>query len=456
MTIDKYLSYRGDLQAIAGVGADLAFVTLHADRQPTGLYRLDSDKLVLTCAVLPEGGRCLAVDEPNVWVGGSDGRVYLCPPAASPAPRGPTFTDPIVALALLKNDRLAVLAGMRVTILNRADGKALQTLELTEVGACLAVAPTGDWLVVGCDKGTIAVFEAESKPDFAHSAADRLHEGAVTALLFEANDLRFLSAGADLKLLSTYARGNLEPEDRGRGNNHADRVTGLAGWVQGRFYTGGRDSTLKAWPPGQGTRPVTHKDGVAKVVTLTLVTIHTKPHVVIACEDNTLRIFSLDDEAKFGELTHRIHDAIATAKNELAATDATRREAALKTLADYGDAVSLGIIGERMTSDGDHTVRLFAAKLLKPRRSIRARRSCWRRGWPKPSRRSARPASTGCAGIAAMPICTPSISPSRPRSPTSASSPCKRSKRWRPRTIRRSPACRAQSTPTRSRCARRR
>jgi ParB family chromosome partitioning protein len=364
MTIDKYLSYRGDLQAIVGVGADLAFVTLHADRQATGLYRLDIDKLILTKVALPKGGRYVVADEQTLWVGGSDGRVYLCPPTGSPSPRGPLFNDPIVHLALLKNDRLAVLAGMRITILNRADGKTLQTLDLPEVGTCLAAAPTGDWLVAGTERGTVLVFEAESKPEFAPSASDRLHEGAVTALLFEANDLRFLSAGADLKLFSTFARGNLEPDDRGRANNHTEPIAGLAGWIQGRFYSGGRDSTLKSWPPGQGTKPVTHKEGVARVVALTLVTIHTKPHVAIACADNTLRIFSLDDEGKFGELTHRIHDAIATAKNGLAATDATRREAALKTLAEYGDAISLEIIGEQLTSDADHTVRHLAAQLL--------------------------------------------------------------------------------------------
>jgi len=372
MTIDKYLSFRGDIEAIVGVGADLAFVTLHADRQATGLYRLDIDKLVLSCAVLPEGGRCVVADDQTLWVGGSDGRVYVRPPDGSPSPRGPQFSEPIVSLALLKNDRLAVLAGMHITILNRADGKTLQTLDLPEVGTCLAAAPTGDWLVAGTDRGTIAVFEAESKPEFAPSASDRLHEGAVTALLFEANELRFLSAGADLKLLSTFARGNLEPEDRGRANNHTEPIAGLAGWIQGRFYSGGRDSTLKSWPPGQGTKPVTQKDGVAKVVAITLVTIHTKPHVAIACADNTLSIFSLDEEAKFGELTHRIHDAIASAKNGLAATDATRREAALKTLAEYGDAASLEIIGEQMTSDGDHTVRLVAAKLLSASKHPRA------------------------------------------------------------------------------------
>ena len=63
----------------------------------------------------------------------------------------------------------------------------------------------------------VAVFECETEAaEFRPSDSAPLHEAAVTALLFEADELRFLSAGADQKLLSTHARGRLEAEDRGR------------------------------------------------------------------------------------------------------------------------------------------------------------------------------------------------------------------------------------------------
>src|SRR5207249_10558738 len=108
------------------------------------------------------------------------------------------------------------LTGTRIMILARKDGAELQALDLPDPGTCLASDPTGRWLVAGTARGAVAVFEGESTRDaFTPSGADTLHEGAVTALLFERDDLRFLSAGADLKLLSTHARGNLEPEDRG-------------------------------------------------------------------------------------------------------------------------------------------------------------------------------------------------------------------------------------------------
>src|SRR5262249_50709355 len=75
------------------------------------------------------------------------------------------------------------------------DGKALQALELAEPGTCLAADPTGAWLTVGTAKGTVAVFEAEAQEELAPSAAGRLHDGAVAALLFEAGELRGPSGG---------------------------------------------------------------------------------------------------------------------------------------------------------------------------------------------------------------------------------------------------------------------
>src|SRR5205814_5233165 len=128
---------------------------------------------------------------------------------------------------------------------------------------------TGQWLVVGTAKGTVAVFECETAPaEFRPSDSAALHEAAVTALLFEADELRFLSAGADQKLLSTHARGRLEAEDRGRGATHEQPITALIAGPLDRFFSGSTDSTLKSWPRAKAARPVTLKDGVGKVVAL--------------------------------------------------------------------------------------------------------------------------------------------------------------------------------------------
>src|SRR5262249_39899768 len=179
-------------------------------------------------------------------------------------------------------------------------GKSLQALELPDPVPCLAADPTGQWLVVGTSKGTVAVYECETDAkEFRPSDSQPLHEAAVTALLFEPDELRFYSTGADQKLLSTHARGPLEPEDRGRRATPEERVTAMIAGPHDRFLTGSSDSSLKSWPRARGARPVTLKDGVGKVVALTVVSVHGKPQVVAACDDNTLRFFPLDDEGKF-------------------------------------------------------------------------------------------------------------------------------------------------------------
>src|SRR5207237_1049851 len=148
----------------------------------------------------------------------------------------------------------------------------------------------------------------------------------------------------------------LEPEDRGRGANHTEPIVAI---VRGatRFYTGSKDSTVKAWPKGVATRPFTHKDGIAKVAALAMVEIGRKPHLVVGCEDNSFRIFELDAEEKPGEMSRRINDALALSRYELSQQEAARREAALKMLLGFGDLASLELIAAQMQSDFDHALR---------------------------------------------------------------------------------------------------
>src|SRR5262249_54450128 len=151
----------------------------------------------------------------GVWVLGTDGKVHpFAIPAKEVSP--PPSCGPI---ALLSGGRLGVVAGKEVHILATKGLKLLQQLPLPEEGSCLTADPSGQWLVAGTVKGKLLVCESEDRPSFELSASEKLHEGAVTALLFEPQELRFYSAGADNKLLSTHARGKLEPEDKGRGGN---------------------------------------------------------------------------------------------------------------------------------------------------------------------------------------------------------------------------------------------
>ncbi len=367
MTTAKHLFYRGDLQAVAAVegSSELAFVTTHPENQPTAVYRLDAEKMTLAAADLPCGGKALLTDGAAYWIAGTDGRVYRLadkekPPTALKAQLDP----PASGFALLSNNRLAALAGQTLHVLDRKTGATVQTLALDEPGMCLAADPTGEWLVAGGAKGTVWVYTCEEKEEFTLSESDRLHEGAVTTLLFEPSELRFYSAGLDQKLLLTHARGKLEPEDRGRGNSHAERLTAMILAPGERFLTGGQDATVKTWPRAGAARPATLKDGVGRVVGLAIVTVHNRHHVVVACEDNTLRFFVLDAAGKFGQPTTTVHDVYAWADHEFQQNDASRREAALKRLAKLNDAPAIDRVARRIAEDDDHALRLLAARLL--------------------------------------------------------------------------------------------
>jgi ParB family transcriptional regulator, chromosome partitioning protein len=374
---DKYLTYRGDVRAVAAAGGALAFVTAHPEGQPTAVYRLDPEKLTLSEAPLPAGGQALLAAGDDLWVAGTDQQLYhLSTKGKKPTARGAPLDAAPVALALLCADRLAVAAGARVHVLARGDGKVLQALELPEAATCLAADPTGQWLAAGTARGTVAVFECETAPaEFRLSDSAPLHEAAVTALLFETDELRFLSAGADQKLLSTHARGRLEAEDRGRGAAHDQPITALTAGPLDRFLTGSTDATLKSWPRAKAARPVTLKDGVGKVVALAVVSVHGKPQVAAACDDNTLRFFQLDEEGKFGEAGARVHGADAWAKHELAEGDPKRREAALRALAGFADTTSFKRIAAQMSQDADHELRLLACRLLGEAADPRAARA---------------------------------------------------------------------------------
>ena len=361
---DKYLTYRGDIKAAVGVGGALAFVTAHPEGQPTALYRLDADSLKLSEQALPCGGVALAVAGEFLYLAGTDRRVYVSDAGRAPKPLGEPFAADVAAIVPVAGDRLAILNGPRIDLVSRGDGRVLQTLDLPETGTCLATDRTGQWLAAGTEKGTVAVFDGQDKSEFEPSESDRLHDGAVTAQLFEPEELRFFSVGADHKLLTTHARGRLEPEDKGRDNAHEDLVPAMAWAPAGdRFLTGGRDGVLKTWPRVGGVKPA-KLDGVGKVVALAVVTAYNRPRLAVCSDDNTIRFVELDTDGRFGEVIARAYGAADRAKSELSQSDPRRREKVLKELADWKDAASLDLIANQLEQDADHQLRLLAAQTL--------------------------------------------------------------------------------------------
>lgn len=365
MAPEKFFTYRGDIKAAVGVGGSLAFVTVHPEGLPTALYWLDADKLTLQQDDLKCGGVALAAVGNTIYVAGTDRTVYECKKAVK-ALAGP-FAGNIAAVVPVANKRLAVLHGKQIDLISEANGEVLQTLELTEDGTCLATDKTQSWLAAGTVKGTVVAFDGQDKAEFEAGEPAKLHEGAVTAIMFEPEELRFFSAGADNKLYTTFARGTLEPEDKGRANTHEDVLTAMVMVPGDRFVSGGRDAALKNWPRAGAIKPSTLKDECGRVVALAVVTVYNQPHLAACCDDNTVRLFKLDADGKFPDdpVYVKIHGAAAWVKNELAQQyDPKRRGKALETLAGWKDNASLDIIGEQITKDQDPALRLAATKLL--------------------------------------------------------------------------------------------
>jgi ParB family chromosome partitioning protein len=368
-------TYRGDIRAAVGVGGELAFVTVHPEGAPTALYWLDADQLTLKQAAMPCGGVALAADGNTVYVGGTDRKLYEGGKKAPKFLAGP-FAHDIAAVVPVSKKRIAVLNGKRIDIISDKDGSALQTLELPEGGTCLAADKSGSWLAAGTAKGNVAVFDGEGKEEFEPSETAKLHDGAVTVVRFEPEELRFFSAGADNKLLTTFARGSLEPEDKGRGNAHEDVLTALEYVPGDRFVTGSRDATLKNWPRAGAVKPGTLKDTVGRVVGLAVVTVYNQPHLAVACEDNSIRLLRLEADGRFPEeepVAAKVTGAADWVRTELAQKyDPKRREKALKVLAEWKDSASIDTLGQQIDRDPDHQLRQFAAKLLAESDSPRA------------------------------------------------------------------------------------
>src|ERR1700674_3405860 len=110
MAADKYLQYRGDIQAALGVAGTVAFVTVHPEKQPTALYRLACDKMTLSADPLPVGGTALLADEDSYWIGGSDGKLYEVPlKGGKPKAKGDALAGAPKALVRVSSYRFAAL-----------------------------------------------------------------------------------------------------------------------------------------------------------------------------------------------------------------------------------------------------------------------------------------------------------------------------------------------------------
>jgi ParB family chromosome partitioning protein len=362
------LTYFGNIRALATNGSQIGFVTEHEEGFPTALFLIDAESHKLSSVTLPCGGLSLARLGDTFWVGGTDGNLYSATHKDKTATKSkakiPSNAKKLVAIS---DTEIVCLCDESVVVI--ASGKVAQTLELTagdEADSPTAVHanPDATWLAIGGLSGHVSVYQREEQDQFELSESAALHQGEVTSILFEPEELRFFSAGVDQKLLHTHARGTLEPEDRGRANNHDQRVTSMLLAGEGRFITGSLDKTCKSWARVGATQPSTLSKAIVAVTDLSLAMVHNRSMLVAAQSDNSIRLFLIDEAGKFVQANDRYNDVYFRANELLESNSASDRGVALHDLATLDDVKSIRLIANRIGDDNDAKLRMTAVELL--------------------------------------------------------------------------------------------
>ena len=369
MSKETNLTYSGDIRGIVAEGKQIAFVTEHVEGFSTSLFLIDGETNKLESVALPTGGLSLAKLGGTYWIGGADGALYSGK-AKDKSTKAAKIKLPSAAKRMvgISDTELVCLCNHEVCVVS-TQNKLIQTLSIEANGNQLeataaAASPDGQWLAIGCVDGTVFVFERENGDAFNLSESAQLHQGEVTAMLFDAEELRFFSVAKDQKLLVTHARGVLGPEDRGRANNHNETIVAMVLAGVGRFITGSRDKSCKSWARSGMNKPSTLSDGLVAVTGLAVATIHKRSTLVAANSDNSIRLFLIDDVGKLGQPTARYNDGMKRVRALFESNSTADRGAALHELAGYDDLASIELIAKQIEADADVKLRLTAAELL--------------------------------------------------------------------------------------------
>lgn len=368
MSEHQYLNYRGSIRALVTRDSQALFITSHSEGQATALYRLDfaQQQVQLQTDALPCGASALVANDQTVYIAGLDGKLYQAPRAKGKpkALEGIEFKvnseHELLGLALLAHDYLAVLQPRTLSVVSLASTQIIQVLDLDQMATVMACSPDGTWLSIGFANGEVAVYQLLDQ-QLAFSAKGQLHQGAVTALCFENNELRFYSGGADKQLLSTHAQGELQPLDKGKNSSHSAAINSIVLGVE-RFFTGSEDKSIKAWAYSGG-QPVTYKQSMPKIQRMALIQYLGQSCLMVIGSDQTLRLVSLDQEKPI-DILLTLHDGYDSAAYKLKSTEPKEREQALMTLAAYNDQAALNLIEKHFSQEQDRAIRELMVKLI--------------------------------------------------------------------------------------------
>jgi len=359
------LAYRGKIRALVGFEHYLAFVTQHPEQQATALYRLDARQYppVLHSTALSSSATALINQQEKIYLAGLDGNIYqgsILTGELNVLWQVPQTDSPVLALALLANQQLAILQAQQWHIIDITQACWLQSHSLTQNVTRLAASADGSYVVIGDTQGILSTWQLQDD-GWHFSAQAALHQGSISALCFEPHQLRFYSAADDKQLLNTHAQGELQALDKGKSSNHSGTITAMLFGEQ-RFFTASNDASIKAWPIAGG-QPSTYKQGLSALTGLTWLDYRGQKHLVAASQDS-LFFIAVDAEEKPQQLSLTIRDAYTWAQQLLQQKDPQQQQTALDLLTTYDDEQALNLIHQQINKETEKNSRLKLLALL--------------------------------------------------------------------------------------------
>jgi len=162
-------------------------------------------------------------------------------------------------------------ADKTVCVWQRGRDRPVRTLEHQAAVRTVACSPRGAWLVVGCDDGSLTLWDLDlTRPMEPGRKFKDQHRGPVTALAFSPDGAFVASGGEDNAILlwKTATGEVLYPFDADHGveDPHQGTITSLYFTPQCKLVSAARDNTLRVWALQQlGVElegaPIPHRDG---------------------------------------------------------------------------------------------------------------------------------------------------------------------------------------------------
>ncbi len=370
--------YWGELKAICSVDHSIYFIAEHQEKYATAVFSIDLEARQVYSVPLPDGAIAMYPTQQKIWVAGNDRCLYCYDVKKNTlAQVGNVFDSNITQIAMAADNRLLLTVDSELLILDSKTAKPQQRLMLPAQATALATDPSGHWIAVGDSSGHVSVFEAESQQEFVLGDKQLFHTGAVTALAFEDNELRFFSTGTDRELLLIHARGKLDAEDKGKSYKHEQAVTSMflgsgSKRTASRLYTGAGDKVIKSWPADSLLQPGSFNKGVGKVKDLCICTFSDNDYLAIITTKNAIQIFELDESGKVTDKAFEYQDVYAWAKADFAQKEFENSEKSLKRLAALDDSRSVRLMSQQIESGKDNALKRKAAQLLSSSKNLKS------------------------------------------------------------------------------------